>query len=115
MIEAQTKREYERREFLEAVQRYIVDEEEATHKRISFQIGICRVILKYFAFMEGLPFPPSPYSPEEKFFQKTLLPAIEKFARTPEEAQALVTDIFEWECKSIARHYKVPLQVQETT
>jgi len=99
MTEAQAIRKSERQKFLETVQRYIVDEEEATHKRISFQLGICRVILKYFAYMEGLPYPPSPYSPEEKFFQKTLLPAIEGFARTPEEALALVTDIFEWECK----------------
>ena len=49
----------------------------------------------------------------QQFFRTKVRPSIEKFARTPEEALALVSALFLWECQSIVQYFRAPLQEQE--
>ena len=111
MIEAWMKRDAERQKLLDAMKQVLLDEEAKAHRRMPLQIDMCRAMLEHFA--EGAPSVPFVETSARQFFRTQVLPAIEEFARTPEEALALVADLFLWLCQSITRYSRVPLEVQE--
>ena len=111
MAEAWMKRDAERQGFLDEMKRAVMGEEAKAYRRMPSQLDMCRAILEYFA--EGAPSVPFVETSARQFFRTQVLPAIEEFARTPEEALALVADLFLWLCQSITRYSRVPLEVQE--
>ncbi len=115
MADAWMKRSSERQALLDTLKRAIVDEEEESHRRVTFQLALCTAFLEFFKGIDRLYPPPfvPPGNSQERFLAEKILPAIRDFSRTDEETLALATDLFDWECQSISRYFKAPLQQQE--
>lgn len=113
MTEAWVKRSIERQDLLGILKRAVMEEEEETHNRLPYQFAMCRAIMQYLAERDDVEPGSNTEMVARQFFLTKVLPAIEEFARTPEEKMALVTELFKWECESISRHFEQPLRTQE--
>ncbi|MBM3272051.1 hypothetical protein FJY94_02075 [Candidatus Kaiserbacteria bacterium] len=102
-----------RQEFLEELKRYIIDEEEETHRRMELQAPLAMVLLAHLAQAEGVQMPLPKGLRAETFFKDKILPEIRAFAKSDEEVTALVAEILEWETASIVQRCRVPLMVHD--
>ncbi len=115
MTEAWMRRGSERQEFIERLKMLIIDDEEESHNRLSVQIPLLILLVQHLAVTEKadlLDIVPVPKRTRDLFFT-LILPELTSFARTPEEAAALLAELFLWEANSIANAFKSPLQTQE--
>lgn len=103
-----------RQEFLEGLKRYIIDEEEETHRRMELQVPLAMVLLAHLAQTEGVEVPLPKGLRAEAFFRDKILPEIRAFAKSDEEVAALVAEILEWETTSIVQRCRVPLMVHDS-
>jgi hypothetical protein len=113
MTKAWMKCESERQEFMKRIWSRVIQEEEQTPKNVQARYDLCDAILAHFSKKDGVQKAPPYANNMESFFRTQILPAFTEFARTPEEADALLADLFIKQCESVAIPFKLILQTQE--
>lgn len=102
----------ERQEFLERLRHDIIDE--ATPRDLDHCLPLITLILKRFEKEETIPVLPSSIERFEWYFETQLMPAIDAFAKTPEERRKMLADLLLYLATSVGRRYQTAFSVQET-
>jgi hypothetical protein len=123
MTDAWMKRGGERQRFLEGLERTIMDELDETHSYTAAQCLFAAALLELISD-QSLKGQPSELRFEMAlgrkdnrfriFVREKILPAVQEFARTTEEAHALTASLFRWSSESVVKAASAPLQTQET-
>ena len=118
MTDAWMQRGSERQVFVEKVKQTLYQELDDTHTYEAAQVVLCAAFTEFFAKQQDIQRRmhvslKAEDSPLRTFLFEKVWLAVQEFARTPEEALALMADLFKWCSESIVRSAKIPLQTQE--
>lgn len=118
MTMAWMKRDGERAAFLEPIKRSLAELLEETHQYRAAQIMLCMAFTEFFAKQERIGRPLYDHASRQDTPLKTFLfdsvwTAVQAFAREPEEAMALMADLFKWSSESVIVLIRGPLEIQQ--
>ena len=111
---ARSKREVERQHLLEELKKMLIEEEVAADETLLTRFCSCAAFAEFFIREEGGRFLISPIAHSVRgVIWKKIVPAVEEFARTPEEKFALLAEIFRWEAAQAANLFIAALLRQD--
>ena len=99
----------ERQDFLDELKRQIMDEEEQTHRRVSFQVPLTIDLLLCLAHADGVRIQIAGESAPGDFLRERIMPQITAFAKSVQDQRVLIADLFLWEANSLTNRYREPL------